>query len=77
MPGDVDWIVMGDFNFIRDPSDRKRPGGDVNEMLLFNEAISSLGLVELPLKGRKYSWSKMQGNPLLENWTGILLHLLG
>uniref|UniRef100_A0A452XF66 Uncharacterized protein n=1 Tax=Aegilops tauschii subsp. strangulata TaxID=200361 RepID=A0A452XF66_AEGTS len=38
----------------------------VNEMLLFNEAISKLGLVELPLRGRKYSWSNMQDNPLLE-----------
>ena len=52
MPDDVDWIVMGDFNFIRSPEDRNRPGGDVNQMLLFNEAISNLGLIELPLKGR-------------------------
>lgn len=66
MPPDVDWIIMGDFNFIRDPNDRNKPGGDVNEMVLFNEAISNLGLIELPLKGRKYSWSNMQENPLLE-----------
>lgn len=68
MPNDVDWIVMGDFNFIRSPSDRNKPRGDVNQMLLFNEAISNLGLVELPLKGRQYSWSNMQENPLLENF---------
>ena len=66
MPDDVDWIVMGDFNFIRSPEDRNRPGGDVNQMLLFNEAISNLGLIELPLKGRQFSWSNMQDNPLLE-----------
>ena len=30
MPNDVDWIIMGDFNFIRTPEDRNRPGGDVN-----------------------------------------------
>jgi hypothetical protein len=35
-------------------------------MLLFNEAINNLGLVELPLKGRKYTWSIMQKTPLLE-----------
>jgi hypothetical protein len=35
-------------------------------MLLFNEAISNLGLVELPLEGRKYTWSNMQKTPLLE-----------
>jgi hypothetical protein len=58
--------VLGDFNFIREPSDRNKPGGDVNDMLLFNEAISNLGLVELPLKGRKFTWSNMQQDPLLE-----------
>ena len=35
-------------------------------MLLFNEAISALGLVELPLYGRKFTWSNMQQSPLLE-----------
>ena len=43
MPEDNNWIVMGYFNFIRKPSDRNKPGGDVNDMLLFNEAISNLG----------------------------------
>ena len=57
---------MGDFNFIRSPEDRNRPGGDVNQMLLFNEAISNLGLIELPLKGRQFSWSNMQDSHLLE-----------
>ena len=52
MPNEVDWIVMGDFNFIRSPENRNRLGGDVNEMLLFNKAISNLGLIELLLKGR-------------------------
>jgi exonuclease III len=41
MPEDMDWLVLGDFNFMRKPSDRNKPGGDVNEMLLFNEAISN------------------------------------
>ena len=66
MPENVDWIVMGDFNHIRSAEDRNKPGGDLNEMLLFNEAISNLGLIELPLKGRQYTWSNMQQNPLLE-----------
>jgi hypothetical protein len=66
MPPDSDWLIMGDFNFIRSPSDRNKPGGDLNDMLLFNEAISNLGIVELPLKGRKFTWSNMQKDPLLE-----------
>jgi endonuclease/exonuclease/phosphatase family metal-dependent hydrolase len=57
---------VGDFNLIRSPSYRNKPGGNLNEMLLFNEAISNLDLVEIPLKGRKYTWSSMQSTPLLQ-----------
>jgi hypothetical protein len=42
MPDDIDWLVLGDLNFIRSPTDRNKPGGDVNNMLPFNEAISNL-----------------------------------
>jgi exonuclease III len=66
MPDDTDWLIMGDFNFIRSPNDRNKPGGNISEMFKFNEAISNLGLVEIPLKGRKFTWSNMQVDPLLE-----------
>lgn len=66
MPDSLDWIIVGDFNLYRNPSDRNRPGADFSEMMLFNEAISSLGLVELPLKGRRFTWSNKQQSPLLE-----------
>lgn len=35
-------------------------------MLLFNAVISELGLVEHPLKGKSFTWSNMQEEPLLE-----------
>jgi hypothetical protein len=57
---------LGDFNFIRSQDNRNKPGGDVNDMFLFNEIIGHLGLLELPLKGRRYTWSNMQREPLLE-----------
>jgi hypothetical protein len=66
MSDDMDWIIMGDFNFMRSSSDRDKEGGDINGMLLFNEAISNLGIIELPLKGRKFTWSNMQQDHLLE-----------
>jgi hypothetical protein len=40
--------------------------GDFNDSLVFNNIISHLGLVELPIKGRSFTWSNMQANPLLE-----------
>lgn len=60
------WIVMGDFNLIRGPNDRNRAGGDPNNMLLFNDIIQTLDWEEIPLKGRTFSWSNMQLDPLLE-----------
>jgi hypothetical protein len=35
-------------------------------MFLFNEVIGHLGLLELQLKGRKYTWSNKQNAPILE-----------
>ena len=72
------WMILGDFNLIRSPENRNRAGGDANNMLLFNSIIQNLDLEEIPLKGRAYTWSNMQDNPLLEkldwiftstNWT--------
>jgi hypothetical protein len=45
---------------------RNKPGGDVHDMFLFNEIIGHLGLLEIPLKGRRFTWSNMQSTPLLE-----------
>jgi hypothetical protein len=62
----IDWLVVGDFNLLRGPHNRNRPGGDVQEMLLFNEAISAQGWVELPLHGKQFTWSNKQHPHLLE-----------
>lgn len=66
MSNETDWLILGDFNLIRSPENRNKPGGNSSEMFLFNEAISSLGLVEIPLKGGKYTWSNKQENLLLQ-----------
>lgn len=72
------WIFLGDSNFYRSLNNRNRPGGNLADTLVFNDAIGHLGLIELPLKGRAYTWSNMQLDPLLEqldwfftstNWT--------
>ena len=60
MPEEVDWLLIGDFNLMRSPANRNKPGGDVAQMLMFNEAISALGL------GQQFMWSNKQSEPLLE-----------
>jgi hypothetical protein len=66
LPDDTDWLVVGDFNLIRKLEDRNRPGGNPVEMHMFNEAINSLGLTEIPLHGRHFTWTNKQQPPLLE-----------
>ena len=51
---------------MRGLENRNRPGGDIIEMLLFNEVISSQGLLEIPLFGKRFTWSNKQQPPLLE-----------
>lgn len=64
---DEGWIFLGDFHLIRSPKNRNKPGGHLQEMFLFNSSISSLDLTEIPLQGKKYTWSNMQPSPLLES----------
>ena len=66
IPPDENWMLLGDFNFIRSLDNRNQPGGDINDIFLFNEVIEHLGLLELPIKGRNFTWSNMQQIPLLE-----------
>jgi hypothetical protein len=53
---EVEWLLVADFNLICRPSDRNKPGGNMQEMLQFNVAISNLRLIELQLIGNKYTW---------------------
>jgi hypothetical protein len=53
MPADTYWLLLGDFNVTRKPSDRNKLGDSVRDMLSFNAAISSLHLEELKLFGNK------------------------
>ena len=66
IPVEENWLLLGDFNFLRSLDNRNLPGGDLNDMFIFSEIIGHLGLLELPIKGRSYTWSNMQDTPLLD-----------
>ena len=76
IPDGEDWLIVGDFNFIRSPDNRNKPGGNCDDMLTFNDIIRAHNLTELPLKGRSFTWSNMQLDPLLEqlDWFFTSLH---
>lgn len=60
------WLLIRDFNFYRSMDNRNKSGGSFIDTLIFNNIISNLGLIELPLKGRSFTWSNMQDSPLPE-----------
>ena len=62
---DAHWLIIEDFNFYRYSDSRNRPSANLNDIETFNEVISYLGLIELPIKGRSYTWSNMQADPTL------------
>jgi len=77
MQDEQDLLIVGEFNLMRGPENRNKPGGDITELLFFNEAISSLGLLEIPLLGKQFTWSNKQQPPLLERIDWFLLPSLG
>src|SRR4051794_10005705 len=60
IPINEQWLILGDFNFICSTDNRNKPGADMNDIFMFNSIISRLGLIELPLKARRYAWPNMQ-----------------
>jgi hypothetical protein len=56
---DSNWLFMSDFNSYRSLENRNRDEGNIQDIMLFNEVINNLGLKEIPLKGRSYTWSNM------------------
>src|SRR4051812_19526248 len=76
IPASQDWLLLGDFNYICAPDNRNKPDGSVSDMFTFNDIIRAQNLIELPVKGRAYTWSNMQLDPLLEqlDWFFTSLH---
>jgi exonuclease III len=66
MPSEKLWLIVGDFNLTHRPENRNIARGDLSLMLKFNEAISQLDLIEIPLHGLSFTWSNRQREPLLQ-----------
>jgi hypothetical protein len=73
MPDDQSWIIMGDFNLIQRPKNKNRLGDDSNMMMAFNDAISKLEVIEIPLSGQEFTWTNKQKKLYWKDW--IVFHL--
>jgi hypothetical protein len=59
------WLVVGDFNMILNNEDKNNSNLDRAMMGRFRRWKDDLALIEIPLVGRKYTWSNGQNNPTL------------
>ncbi|KAK9672917.1 hypothetical protein RND81_12G134700, partial [Saponaria officinalis] len=58
-----EWIVLGDFNVVRDASERiSHHSFDLHDILEFNECILRCGLEDIKGIGCEYTWTNKQDN---------------
>ena len=64
-----DWsgptLVGGDFNLVRDRSEKNSGNINLHWSNLFNDWINCFGLMELKNAGRRYTWSNNQVNAIM------------
>ncbi|XP_058751351.1 uncharacterized protein LOC131624428 [Vicia villosa] len=63
---DGEWIIGGDFNATKNSREKKRIAAAVNqsEMNLFADFIHNSSLVDIPCKGKKYTWYSGDGKSM-------------
>ena len=59
------WVLTGDFNLIRCTTEKTTGNLDAALCSLFNDTLDRLGVVELPLLDRLFTWTNKQANPIL------------
>ncbi len=65
---DVPWVVGGDFNIVRFPSERVGSDQTSPAMRDFSDFISSLGLLDIPMEGGNMTWSNSMSRPRLDRF---------
>ncbi|MCI07512.1 endonuclease/exonuclease/phosphatase family protein, partial [Trifolium medium] len=63
--GDI-WCVVGDFNSVRDLEERRSCGqsvinGSSRDMVEFHNFLGGLGLIDMPLISRRFTWFHPNG----------------
>ncbi|KAF8762519.1 hypothetical protein HU200_009494 [Digitaria exilis] len=59
------WMIIGDFNLTRLPTDKNKGPFNHSEAHLFNDTINTIALLEIPLVDRAFTWSNKRDNPTL------------
>jgi hypothetical protein len=70
-------MVAGDFNLIYKAEDKNNTNYNGAMMGRFRRLIDDLALKEMPLHGRKFTWSNQQDNPTLVRLDSLPYSFLG
>ena len=66
-------IVGGDFNIIRNPSEKNNSRYNNTWPMLFNAIIETLNLKEIEMSGRKFTWANYAEVPTYEKLDRVLV----
>ncbi len=67
------WALLGDFNVLLSHRDKNGPPSRVNDVLLFRNTVDALGILDLPISNKRYTWSNGRPNPTLERLDRALI----
>jgi len=65
-------VILGDFNLIYKDEDKNNSNLNRAMMGRFRRLINDLSLKEIPLHGRKFTWSNLQDSPTLVKLDRVL-----
>ena len=74
---DKPFVLGGDFNIIRNPSEKNNDRYKDRWSFLFNACIDNLDLRELELSGRRFTWSNSLEVPTFERLDIVLVSTEG
>ena len=57
-------LVCGDFNLVRQQSDKSNGVINPQFAFLFNDWVNKWALLEIPISNRSFTWSNNQSNPI-------------
>ena len=69
------WLIIGDFNLVRFAHEKSSDNFNSVEADWFNDFINDLGLQDIPLLDRLYTWSNNQDSPTLCRLDRALVNL--
>ncbi|GKV04538.1 hypothetical protein SLEP1_g16691 [Rubroshorea leprosula] len=58
------WLVAGDFNTVRNVTERKGRLGETQDMEDFNHFVEGTGLTDVRLRNRKFTWYRPDGTSM-------------